>query len=273
LAREIDLEKVARGVPGFSGADLKNMLNEAALMAARQRKSVIEQEDIEEARDKILMGLAREGLTLTEYDRELIAYHEAGHAVVAALLPNADPIHKVTIVPRGRAMGVTQQLPEQEKYIYPRGYLMDRLAVMMGGRGAEYLVMGTATSGAENDLKEATRLARKMVMDWGMSEWLGHIALGDGRDQVFLGEEIAQRREYSEATAREVDQEIKAILEDAYERASTILKQHHQALTAVAKALLAHEEIAGEEVLKLIGVVKLDGRQALAAPISHNGRI
>jgi cell division protease FtsH len=152
---------------------LENILNEAALLAARRDKAVIEQEDIEEARDKTMLGLEREGLALTDEECRLLAYHEAGHAVVAALLPHADPIHKVTIVPRGRAMGVTQQLPEKDKYVYPREYLLDRLAVMMGGRAAEELAFDTATSGAENDLKHATQLARKMVLDWGMSERLG----------------------------------------------------------------------------------------------------
>ncbi|HZD11615.1 MAG TPA: ATP-dependent zinc metalloprotease FtsH, partial [Candidatus Binatia bacterium] len=169
MADDVDLERVARGTPGFSGADLENMLNEAALLAARLDKTQIEAEDIEEARDKILMGLERENLDLTQDEMKMIAYHEAGHALVAAVLPNADPIHKVTIVPRGRAMGVTQQLPEREKYLYPREYMLDRMAVMMGGRAAEDIVFGSPTSGAENDLKQVTKVARKMVVDWGMS--------------------------------------------------------------------------------------------------------
>jgi cell division protease FtsH len=252
--RVVDLEQVARGTPGFSGADLENLLNEAALLAARKEKEAIEREDIEEARDKILMGLEREGLALTEEECRLLAYHEAGHAVIAALLPHADPIHKVTIVPRGRAMGVTQQLPEREKYIYRREYMLDRLAVMMGGRAAENMVFETATSGAENDLKQATQLARKMVLDWGMSERLGHVALGGRREQVFLGEEIAQRREYSETTAREVDKEIHAILEESYERASRTLQEHQAELDRVADALLEKEEVSGEQVLEMVRV-------------------
>jgi len=252
LADELDLEELARSVPGFSGADLKNMLNESALLAARQGKEEIQLEDIEAARDKILMGLKREGLALTEQERELIAYHEAGHAVVAAVLPHADPVHKVTIIPRGRAMGVTQQLPEQEKYIYPREYMLDRLAVMMGGRVAENLIFQTATSGAENDLKQATHLARKMVLDWGMSERFERIAWGSGRQQVFLGEELTQRRAYSEITARELDEAIKEILEAAYEKADTTLREYQHALSDVAKALLEREEISGEEVLKFV---------------------
>jgi len=256
LAENSDLEEVARGTPGFSGADLENLLNEAAILAARKNKERIEAEDIDQAVDKILMGLERENIVVTDEERRLLAYHEAGHAVVAVVLPNADPIHKVTIIPRGRAMGVTQQLPEREKYIYPREYMMDRLAVMMGGRAAEEVVERTATSGAEEDLKQATRLARKMVLEWGMSESLGEMAMGDGHDTVFLGHEIAQRREYSEQTAKEVDEEIKKILRQSYDQARDILEKHREGLDRVAKELVEKEEISGKEVLELVGVEK-----------------
>ncbi len=256
LADDIDLEQIAQGAAGFSGADLENMLNEAALLAARKDKEVIESEDIEEARDKILMGLEREGLALSDKECELIAYHEAGHAVVAAVLPNADPIHKVSIIPRGQAMGVTQQLPEKEKYIYPRDYMLDRLAVMMGGRAAEDLVLNTATSGAENDLIQATQLARRMVLNWGMSERLGRVAWGGEHRQVFLGEEIAQRREYSESTAREIDEEVRTILEEAYDRATNTLESYRDGLMRLAESLQEREEIPGKEVLELVGVEK-----------------
>lgn len=252
LAPGVDLNDLARGTPGFSGADLENVLNEAALLAARLDKDAIDQADIEEARDKILMGLEREGLALTDKEREMIAYHEAGHAVIAAVLPHADPVHKVTIVPRGRAMGVTQQLPEREKYIYPREYMLDRLAVMMGGRAAENMQFQTATSGAENDLKQATELARRMVLDWGMSERFGFMALGGRSQQVFLGEEISRGRNYSETTAREVDEEVMSILDTAFQRAHDTLHTHKEGLTAVAAALLEKEEMAGEEVMKLL---------------------
>ena len=252
LAGDVDLEKIARGTPGFSGADLENLLNEAALLAARKGKQVIDMADVDSARDKVLMGLERENLILTEEECRLLAYHEAGHAVVAAVVPNADPIHKVTIVPRGRAMGVTQQLPEQDRYLYPRNYLLDRLAVMMGGRAAEKLVLDTITSGAENDLKQATRLARKMVLDWGMSDRLGHVALGDENDEVFLGEDLAKRREYSESTAREVDIEIRTILDEAFERATQVLEENRQGLDQVAQALLDREDIPGTEVLRIL---------------------
>jgi cell division protease FtsH len=256
LSPEIDMAQLARSTPGFSGADLENLLNEAALIAARREKSAIEPEDVEEARDKIVLGLARENLVLTEEDRRLLAYHEGGHAVVAAVLPNAEPIHKVTIVPRGRAMGVTQQIAEREKYVYARDYMMDHLAVVMGGRAAEELVLNTATSGAENDLKQATDLARKMVLDWGMSERLGRIALGSQRGEVFLGEEIAHRREYSETTAREVDEEVKAILDEAYNRAVAVLQEHRNGLDRLADALLEKEEVPGSQVMELVGVSK-----------------
>ncbi len=252
LADDVELERVARGTPGFSGADLENLLNEAALLAAREDKDAIHREDVEEARDKVLMGLERENMALTERECKLLAYHEAGHAVVAVAMPHADPIHKVTIVPRGRAMGVTQQLPEGDRYIYSREYMLDRMAVMMGGRASESLVLGTATSGAENDLKQATKFARRMVLEWGMSDRLGHVALGGQRQQVFLGEEIAHRREYSEETAREVDEEVRNILEEAYQRAVEALETHRQELDAVAEALLEKEEIPGEEVVRLV---------------------
>jgi cell division protease FtsH len=256
LSDGIDLERVARGTPGFSGADLENLLNEAALLAAREDKEAVEQEDIEEARDKVLMGLQRESVALTDEECEVLSYHEGGHAVLAAVLPHADPVHKVTIVPRGRAMGVTQQLPERERYVYRREYMLDRLAVMMGGRAAEDVVLGTYTSGAEDDLMKATELARRMVLSWGMSERLGHMAFGGRRQQVFLGEEIAQRREYSEETAREVDEEIKAILDQAYGRAVSTLEEHRDGLDRLAKALREKEEITGDEVVEILGVDK-----------------
>jgi len=256
LAEDVDLEEVARGTPGFSGADLENLLNEAAILAARKNKEKIGPKDIDEATDKILMGLERENIAITDEERRILAYHEAGHSVVAVVLPNSDPIHKVTIVPRGMAMGVTQQLPEREKYIYPKEYMLDRLAVMMGGRAAEEVVQGTSTSGAADDLKQATRLARKMVLEWGMSETLGHMALGDGHENVFLGHEIAQRREYSEATAREVDEEIKKILTKAYDQAVEVLKKHRSGLDRVAQDLIEKEEISGKEVIELVEAVK-----------------
>ncbi|MGD8403940.1 MAG: ATP-dependent zinc metalloprotease FtsH [Anaerolineales bacterium] len=254
LAPDIDLERIARGTPGFSGADLENLLNEAALLAARQDKDAIELADFENARDKIMLGLERANMALSEDECELIAYHEGGHALVAVFAPHADPIHKVTIVPRGKAMGVTQQLPEKEKYIYPREYILDRLAVMMGGRAAEEMVLDTNTSGAENDLKQATNLARKMILDWGMGENLKQVAFGGESQQVFLGEELSHRRKYSETTAREIDEEVKKILSDAYERARQILDEHRDELDQLVGVLIEKEEISGEEVLELLDV-------------------
>ncbi|MBN1247080.1 MAG: ATP-dependent zinc metalloprotease FtsH [Anaerolineae bacterium] len=252
LADDVDLERIARGTPGFSGADLENLLNEAALLAARRDADEIERQDIEEARDKIMMGLERENMALTDTECEMLAFHESGHAITAVVLPNADPVHKVTIVPRGQAMGVTQQVPEGDRYIYSREYLLDRLAVMMGGRAAESLVFGTATSGAADDLKQATRLARRMVLNWGMSKRLQHMALGEQREQVFLGVEIAQRRDYSEATAELIDEEIQKILKEAYERAVGVLQEHRDALDQLAAALVDHEELPGERVVELV---------------------
>ena len=251
---EVNLETVAKATPGFSGADLENLLNEAALVAVRKKKAIIEQDDINEAHDKILLGLVRKSMVLTDEERKTVAYHEAGHAVTAAFLPNAEPVHKVTIIPRDRSMGVTQQLPEGDKYLYNREYILDRIAVALGGRVAEKIHMGTITSGAENDLRQATQLARKMVLDWGMSERLSNISLGSEREHVFLGEDMATRRDFSEATAREIDQEIKSILDEAYERATALLEEHDDALTKVANGLLEREELLGEDIQLLLGL-------------------
>lgn len=271
LAEDVSLERLAKGTPGFSGADLENLLNEAALLAARKDKDVIEQEDVEEARDKVIMGLERRNLAITEDESRMIAYHEAGHAIVAAVLPNADPIHKVTIVPRGMAMGVTQQMPEGDKYLFAREYMLDRLAVMMGGRAAEELVFRTATSGAENDLKQATRIARKMVLDWGMSPRLGNVALGSERENVFLGEEIAHRRQYSETTAREIDEEVRRILNEAYQRAQDELKSRRSALDQIAEQLLEREELRGEEVVEMVNGSKTPQEEGQERRVAETG--
>lgn len=254
LDDDIDMDEIARSTPGFSGADLENLLNEAALHAVRYDHESIQRDDVDEAIDKIMMGLERKGLILTDEERRMLAYHEAGHALVAAVLEHADPVHKVTIVPRGRAMGVTQQLPKKDKYIYRREYMLDRLAVMMGGRAAEDLIFDTATSGAENDLKQVIGLSRKMVLDWGMSDRFKNIAFGGQREQVFLGEQISQRREYSEDTARSVDGEIEKIIDQAYTRALDTLKEHHDALDAIADHLLDEEEMPGSAVLEILGI-------------------
>jgi cell division protease FtsH len=252
MSEDIDLGIIASSTPGFSGADLENLLNEAALLAGRYDREQIEKEDIEEARDKVIMGLKREGMALDEEEKKLLAYHEAGHAIVAAILPHADPIHKVTIVPRGQAMGVTQQMPEKEKYLYRREYLLDRLAVVMGGRAAEELIFDTATSGAENDLKQVRQMARKMVLDWGMGEHFRHIALGDDQGRVFLGEELAKGKNYSDDTARQVDDEVRAISENAFQRAIETLEENREAFDNLATLLIEREVVPGSDVLDLV---------------------
>ena len=252
LSDDVDLDEIARSTPGFSGADLENLLNEAALLAGRYEHKAIQASDIEEARDKVMMGLKRDGLVLDDEEKRLLAYHEAGHAIVAAVLPNADPVHKVTIVPRGQAMGVTQQLPEKDKYLYRLDYILDRLAVIMGGRAAEELIFDTATSGAENDLKQVRKMARKMVLDWGMGDQFKHIALGEDQGNVFLGEELAKGREYSDVTAREVDEEIRRISENAFRRATETLTENRDAFDQLADMLIEREEVPGKDVLKLV---------------------
>ena len=254
LTPEVDLDQVAGGTPGFSGADLRNLLNEAALLAARREQDQITPKDIDDARDKIMMGLERKGVLLTETERRLLAYHEAGHAVTAAVLPDADPVHKVSIIPRGRAMGVTQQLPLRDRYLYSREFLRNQLVILLGGRAAEELVMDTQTSGAEDDLRRASQLARKMVLSWGMSDQFGRIASGGAQDQVFLGEEITQRKEFSDATGREADREVRAIVEKAFERSVALLEEHREGLDALAEELLSHEEVDGVRVLELLGL-------------------
>lgn len=250
LSDEVDLEDIARSTPGFSGADLQNLLNEAALIAARHKRKAVESQDVDQARDKVMMGLKREGIRLSDHEKKLLAYHEAGHAVVAAVLSNTDPIHKVTVIPRGKAMGVTIQMPEKEKLLYEQKYMLDRMAVMMGGRAAENLIFDTATSGAENDLKQITKLARKMVLDWGMSEKFNNIAFGGQREQVFLGEQMGSQQDYSDSTAREIDEEVHQILKTAYDRALETITEHRDILDRLADELIEHEEVSGKLVMK-----------------------
>ncbi|RKX78855.1 MAG: cell division protein FtsH [Spirochaetes bacterium] len=253
LSEDIKLSEIARITPGFSGADLENLLNEGALIAAKKQKKQIEKIDLTEARDKVTMGLERKSLKLTEEEKKIISYHEGGHALMAALLPNTDPIDKVTIIPRAHAMGVTIQMPERDQYLFRKEYLIDRIIVLLGGRVTEQLILHTSTSGAENDLKEATKLARKMVLDWGMSEKLKHMALGNERKNIFLGEEIGHQREYSEETAHEVDKEVSAILDSCYERAAELIKENREAVEKIAAGLQEKEELSGEEILSIIG--------------------
>lgn len=257
LAPDASLRAVARGTPGFSGADLENLLNEAALLAARAGKDWITNEDLEQARDKVMLGLERRNLPLSPEERCCMAYHEAGHAVVAAVLPHADPLHKVTIVPRGRALGLTQQLPLEDRHLYTREYLVDRLAILMGGRAAEELVLGTATSGAESDFKEATRLARRMVLDWGLAEEMGHQALHTTPAELYLGDGSHHTPEYSQATAQQADRAVRRILDSAYEQAKAVLQTQRAGLDAVAAALLEREVLTGAEVAELLAAAGL----------------
>ena len=253
FAGEVDLGQVARSTPGYSGADLSNLLNESALLAMRRKKTEICSQEISDAADKIMMGLERE-LILTESEKHLLACHEAGHATVAAVLPNADPIQKVTIIPRGRAMGVTQQIPQRDRYLFDREYMLDRLAVLMGGRAAEELIGNVVTSGAADDLKQATRFARKMVLELGMSEQVGHMALRSEQGSSYLGEDWNANREYSEHTAQKADQEISEILESAYRRAKEILIKHREGLDQLIEALLDREQVFGPEVIGILNV-------------------
>jgi len=252
LDESVDLTKFARGTPGFSGADLENLLNISAQIAARHGKDSIQEQDIEDARDTVLMGLKRTGIVLTGDEKKMIAYHEAGHTLVAHELPNSDPIHKVTIIPRGMAMGVTQQLPEEDRYVYRKEQLEDRISVLLGGRVAEDIVFKTRTTGAENDLDQASKLARKMISAWGMSDKLGHTHLEDEKGNIFLGGELSRGKQYSEETARMVDQEIKTLIDRSFERASKLVKEKRKALDKLAEALLEKEEINGEEVDQII---------------------
>lgn len=252
LSDDVDLGKVARGTPGFSGADLENLLNEASFNAGRDERRTIKMEDIEKARDKVMMGLKKEGVRISDREKKMLAYHEAGHAIVAASLSHSDPLHKVTIIPRGKAMGITQQLPEKEKYIYEKDYLLDRLAVLMGGRAAEQLIFDTSTSGAQNDLQQVTKLARKMVKDWGMSDKFGHLAFGSGEEEVFIGREMGHKPEYSDPTARDIDEQVNAISREAYERAEKTLKDNRDAFDKLADLLIEHEEVSGDVVTSLI---------------------
>ena len=251
ISDDVDLNVVARGTPGMSGADLANLINEAALTAVRDNSNSVRAEDLEVARDRILMGQKRDSLALTSDEKEAIAYHEAGHALCAALLPNTDPLHKVTIIPSGMALGVTMQLPEEEKHIYRQNYIEDSLTVRMGGRVAEEIVFGIASTGANNDLVGATELAKKMVREWGMSDEVGPMAWGN-QSQVFLGDDLMAGREYSDETARIIDEEIQKILVKQEARCRKLLDDNRNALDLIARALLEHETISGNEVTRLI---------------------
>ena len=248
LGDDVDITKLARSSPGFAGADLENLVNEAALLAARRNKDKVDMGDFELAKDKVMMGAERRSLVLSVAERKNTAYHEGGHALVGVLMPGADPVHKVTIIPRGMALGVTQQLPLDDRYTYSRDYLMTRLALMFGGRVAEELIFGHMTTGAGDDIEKATELSRKMVCEWGMSKELGPMTFGKREQQVFLGRDFAHHQDYSEHTAVEIDREVRKIVEDAYQKAKQILSDHLPLLHAVAERLLEKEVLDGSEV-------------------------
>jgi cell division protease FtsH len=257
LATKVDLKVLARGTPGFSGADLANLVNEAALLAARQDKKQVEMIDFENAKDKVLMGVERRSMIISDSEKKTIAYHEAGHALVADLLPGADPLHKVTIIPRGRALGLTQQLPTDDKYNYSREYLINRITILLGGRAAEELVFQQQTTGAGDDLEKATEMARKMVCEWGMSDKMGPLTFGKVEEHIFLGREMSRPKDYSEDTAILIDSEIKRIVTECAARARQMIEANLAKLHSLAQALLERESLDGEEIARILRVPPL----------------
>jgi len=252
LADDVDLVTVAKGTPGFSGADLENLVNEAALLAARKDKDKVEMADFEEAKDKVLMGAERKSMILSDEEKRITAYHEAGHTLIAKLLPGADPLHKVTIIPRGLALGLTQQLPEDERHTYSRSYLRNNIAILMGGRVAEELVFDELTTGAGNDIERASSMARKMVCEWGMSDRLGPVAFAKKNDEIFLGRDIGHVKEYSEKTAELIDVEVERILKQAYENTTNLIQENIDCLHAIAKGLLEKETLDAEAIEEIM---------------------
>lgn len=252
LDKDADLKVIARGTPGFSGADLANMVNEAALLAARKNETAVTMSDLEEAKDKVMMGTERRSMVITEKEKRITAYHESGHTLVAKLLPGTDPIHKVTIIPRGMAMGLTQQLPIDEKHNYDKEYLLNEIAILLGGRTAEEIIFNQATTGASNDIERATDIARKMICEWGMSEKLGPITFGKKEEQIFLGREFAQHKDYSESTAVAIDDEVKEIVTKNHEKAREILTGNIDILNDLALKLIEKESLSGKEIDAII---------------------
>ncbi|ADR19353.1 ATP-dependent zinc metalloprotease FtsH [Calditerrivibrio nitroreducens] len=252
LGDDVDLEVIAKSTPGFAGAELANLVNEAALLAARKNKEKVNMDDFEEAKDKVMMGKERRSVAISDEEKKVTAYHEAGHAIVARFTPHSDPVHKVSIIPRGMALGVTQQLPKDDKYIYTKEYLASRLAVLMGGRAAEEVVFNKISTGAGNDIERATEIARNMVCSWGMSDILGPVALGKKDEAIFLGKELATHKNYSEKTAEIIDEEIGKIVLNAYESAKGILRSNIKLLHAMAEMLLEKETIESKDIEELI---------------------
>ncbi|GAB7026596.1 ATP-dependent zinc metalloprotease FtsH [Geotalea toluenoxydans] len=252
LGPNIDLAVIARGTPGFSGADLSNVVNEAALLAARKDKSVVDMQDFDDAKDKVLMGVERRSMVISDEEKKNTAYHEAGHTLVAKLIPGTDPVHKVSIIPRGRALGVTMQLPIEDKHSYSRESLLDRIAVLLGGRVAEEIIFSSMTTGAGNDIERATEIARKMICEWGMSEKLGPVSFGKKDEQIFLGREMSTHKNYSEATAVEIDVEIRRIIDDNYGRVYKLLSDNIDTLHKLSLELIEKENLSGDEVDRII---------------------
>ncbi len=252
LGPSVELAVVARGTPGFSGADLANVVNEAALLAARKDKSVVDMQDFDDAKDKVLMGVERRSMVISEEEKKNTAYHEAGHTLVAKLIPGTDPVHKVSIIPRGRALGVTMQLPIEDKHSYSKESLLNRIAVLMGGRAAEEIIFNTMTTGAGNDIERATEIARKMICEWGMSEKLGPVSFGKKDEQIFLGREMSTHKNYSEAIAVEIDMEIKRIVEENYSRVLKLLSDNVAVLHKLSHELIEKENLSGDEVERIV---------------------
>jgi cell division protease FtsH len=267
LASDVDVRVIARGTPGFSGADLANLVNEAALMAARRNRRMVLQRDFEEAKDKVMMGAERKSMVMSNEEKRTTAYHEGGHALVALTVPAADPVHKATIIPRGLALGMVMQLPEGDRYSMSYEQMTSRLAIMMGGRTAEELIFGKdkITSGASSDISAATTLARNMVTRWGFSEELGTVSYGDNQEEVFLGHSVARTQNVSEDTARKIDFEVRRLMQSAQDEARRILTERLDDLHTLAKALLEYETLGGDEIINVLKGVKPNREEALSA--------
>jgi cell division protease FtsH len=256
LSDDVIVPILARGTPGFTGADLENMVNEAALMAARRGKERVEMVDLEDAKDKVMMGAERKSMIISEEEKKTTAYHEAGHALIAKLLPGTDPIHKVTIIPRGRALGLTQQLPIDEKHTYPKDYLLGNICILMGGRAAEEIVLNMKTTGAGNDIERASTLARKMVCEFGMSDHLGPLTFGKKEEQIFLGREISRHRDYSELTAQRIDDEVSEIVTSSYQKTTRLIQENLETLHKIALSLLDKETLDSKAIDQIMGSMK-----------------
>jgi len=267
LGEDVDISVIARGTPGFTGADLANLVNEAALNAARYNKKLVAMGDFELAKDKVLMGAERKSMVISNEEKRVTAYHEAGHTLVGLKVPNADPVHKVTIIPRGMALGVTQQLPEGDRHNYSQEYLLGQIAILMGGRIAEDIFLGSITTGAANDIERATELARAMVCEYGMSE-MGPLTFGKKEEQIFLGREIAQHRDFSEDTAIKIDEQVKKIVTAQFERAKAIIEENRETMIRLAECLLERESLDGVEIRRIVAGLPLDENP----PVSESGK-